>query len=366
MNEAEQRIAERLFHVLPAGWRSVTIEVRAVGRYAEHTASVAPLIGERVPWQPPPDLLDKLVAGRNGWFGLWLTMDFPLEARFAYNYDQQPLWTGVPPPRAFAEELQLFGRDPARVPDWLRMAAAAAPQVAESSWPLDGEPPLSLFTHRHLTELPAGTEVDRFGTPAGNLCFAAGTPYPSRSLPPETLSVGYHRYRLARSVELLTGTAVPWFGQPGGGIGYYLPGSIAGLLADATLTEVRHVPAGSPWPTDLPGTAQDWPLLPLPTEPPLSLFSGPEVIDLPAGTRVEHYGGPDGNLVFVAGTAFEATSLPPAWQVREKMLLEAVRSVRVIAGTAVPWFDRAGGGAGFYLPMAILGLLTDGSLTEVR
>jgi len=154
------------------------------------------------------------------------------------------------------------------------MAAAAAPQVAESSWPLDGEPPLSLFHAPAPDRAAAGTEVDRFGTPAGNLCFAAGTPYPSRSLPPETLSVGYHRYRLARSVELLTGTASPGSASPAAVSGY-LPARVdRRLLADATLTEVRHVPAGSPChrPT---GYAQDWPLLPLPTEPPLSLLRGP-------------------------------------------------------------------------------------------
>jgi hypothetical protein len=170
---------------------------------------------------------------------------------------------------------------------------------------------------------------------------------------------------VSRSVDALTGTAVPWFGQPGGGTGHYLPGSIAGLLADGTLTEVRHVAGTEPWPGDPQDATTDWPLLPLPTEPPLSLFAAPELIDLRAGTRVEHYGGPDGNLVYLAGTAFGATSLPPAWQSRDRMRLQVTRAVRAIAGTAVPWFDQPGGGAGYYLPMAILGLLTDGSLIEV-
>jgi hypothetical protein len=364
MNEQEQLIAERLFHVLPPGWRALTLEVRAVGRHCECTASIAPMIGERAGWQPPPDVVDKLLAMRTGWFGVWLQMEFPLEASFAYNYDRQPEWTGSPPPRAFAEEV--YSRPAEQVPEWLRLAAATAPPIVESHWPLDGEPPLSLFTRRHLTELPAGTEVDRFGTPAGNLCFAAGTGYPQRSLPPDQLGVGYHRYRLARPIEVLTGTAVPWFGQPGGGTGYYLPAPIAGVLADGSLTEVRHVRATPPWPPEPDEPARDWPLLPLPTEPPLSLFTGLDVIDLPAGTRVDHYGGPDGNLVYVTGTAFAATSLPPAWRQREIMRLEAVRSVRVIAGSTRPWFDQPGGGAGFYLPMAILGLLTDGSVIEVR
>jgi hypothetical protein len=369
MREHEQQIVERLFHLLPPGWRNLTLELRAIGRYTECSATVAPLIGERVPWEPPPDVLDKVLDARNAdyrdgaWLGLWLSLDFPLEASFAYNYQQEPAWTGTPPPRAFAEELEVFPRS--QVPEWLRLAAAAAPPLDETGWPLDGEPPLALFTARHLAMLPAGSELDRFGTPAGNLCFRAGTGYSQRSLPPDQLASAYHRYRVTRQIEVLAGTAVPWFGQPGGGIGYYLSGSIAGLTADGTLTEVRHVTGGAPWPEDSGTGQQDWPLLPMPTEPPLSLFTEPTLIDLQTGTRVEHYGGPDGNLVYVAGTAFSATSLPPSWQSRDRMRLEVTRPVRVIAGTAVPWFDQPGGGAGYYLPMAILGLLSDGSLVEV-
>jgi len=78
---------------------------------------------------------------------------------------------------------------------------------------------------------------------------------------------------------------------------------------------------------------------------------------------VEHYGGPDGNLVFVAGTASRRRRCA-GWQVREKMLLEAVGRY-VIAGNRGPVVDRAGGGR-LLSAMAILGLLTDGSLTEVR
>ncbi len=369
MNEHEQRVVERLFHVLPPGWRSLTFELRMLGRYAEYTATVAPLIGPPAGWEPPPDVIETLVDARGSayrtapWFGIWLQLEFPLEAKFAYNFDQQPAWTGTPPPRAYAEELELFPRG--RVPDWLQVAAATAPPLDETGWPLDGEPPLTLFTDRRLTTVATDSELDRFGTPAGNLCFHAGTGYPFRSLPPDRLALGYHRYRVTRPIEALTGTAVPWFGQPGGGTGYYLPGSIAGLLADGALTEVRHVPGADPWPPDPPDATTDWPLLPLPTEPPLSLFAEPTLIDLAAGTRVEHYGGPDGNLVYVAGTAFAATSLPPGWGNRDRMRLEVVRPMRVIAGTAVPWFDQPGGGGGFYLPMAIQGLLADGSLTEV-
>lgn len=104
--------------------------------------------------------------------------------------------------------------------------------------PLKGEPPLSLLRDRQVTELPAGTEVDRYGGSDGNVAYAARTPYPRRSLPREWQDRPYHVYRLQRPMETLTGTAVPWFGQPGGGTAHVFPRSIADLLADGSLTEV--------------------------------------------------------------------------------------------------------------------------------
>jgi hypothetical protein len=106
--------------------------------------------------------------------------------------------------------------------------------------PLPGEPPLTLLRDRRSIELPAGTVVDRFGTPGGNLVYAARTPYENRSLPPEWINSGYHVYRLQRPLRALTGVAVPWFEQPGGGTAYVLPRSVQDLLDDGTLVEVRE------------------------------------------------------------------------------------------------------------------------------
>ncbi|WP_433467442.1 glycohydrolase toxin TNT-related protein [Spirillospora sp. CA-128828] len=104
--------------------------------------------------------------------------------------------------------------------------------------PLPGEPPLSLLRDRHVMELTAGTEVDRYGGPSGNVTYTARTPYPQRSLPPEWQDRPYHVYRLQRATETLTGTAVPWFGQPGGGTAHVFRRSLANLLADGSLIEV--------------------------------------------------------------------------------------------------------------------------------
>ncbi|MEV3922976.1 TNT domain-containing protein [Actinomadura coerulea] len=104
--------------------------------------------------------------------------------------------------------------------------------------PLKGEPPLSLLRDRHVMELAAGTEVDRYGAPDGNVTYAARTPYPQRSLPPEWRGRPYRVYRLQRPMETLTGTAVPWFGQPGGGTAHVFGRSMADLVADGGLVEV--------------------------------------------------------------------------------------------------------------------------------
>lgn len=104
--------------------------------------------------------------------------------------------------------------------------------------PLKGEPPLSLLRDRHVMELAAGAEVDRYGGSDGNVTYTARTPYPQRSLPPEWQDRPYHVYRLQRPLETLTGTAIPWFGQPGGGTAHVFRRSIADLLADGSLIEL--------------------------------------------------------------------------------------------------------------------------------
>ncbi|MWK33854.1 DUF4237 domain-containing protein [Actinomadura sp. J1-007] len=106
--------------------------------------------------------------------------------------------------------------------------------------PVQGEPPLSLFRDRRVVELAAGTAVDRYGPPDGNVAYAARTPFPERSLPPDWLALGYRAFRVLRPVEVLAGVAVPWFGQPGGGTGYVFRRPFSELLADGTLTEVRE------------------------------------------------------------------------------------------------------------------------------
>ncbi|MEV8437076.1 TNT domain-containing protein [Actinosynnema sp. NPDC051121] len=114
--------------------------------------------------------------------------------------------------------------------------------------PLPDEPPLSLFRDRENVVVPAGTELDRFGAETGNLVYASGTMFGQRSLPPDWLNRRYHVYRVQKPVPALKGVAVPWFGQAGGGTGYFLASSVRDLLADGSLVEVAGAAFQPPQP----------------------------------------------------------------------------------------------------------------------
>jgi hypothetical protein len=140
----------------------------------------------------------------------------------------------APPPPAPAQQVPA----PAPAP----IAAAVAQEEPSKRkfpiGPLAGEPPLTLFRHKQMFELPAGTEIDRYGDQAGNLVYVAGTPFPERSLVPSWINRPYRVYRLRRPLEVLSGVAVPWFEQPGGGTAYLLPKAIEEMVADGVLVEI--------------------------------------------------------------------------------------------------------------------------------
>jgi hypothetical protein len=117
--------------------------------------------------------------------------------------------------------------------------AAAAPPGAE--WPitpLPGEPPLTLFRGKRVIEMEPGLEIDRFGDDDGNLAYVAGTPFSERSLVPEWVDRPYHAYRVRQPFQALTGAAIPWFDQPGGGTAFLLPDAIGDLIAHGHLVEI--------------------------------------------------------------------------------------------------------------------------------
>ncbi len=112
--------------------------------------------------------------------------------------------------------------------------------------------------------------------------------------------------------------------------------------------------------------SQQWPIQPLPGEPPLTLFRGKEMRDLPVGSELDRFGGPNGNLTYAAGTPFEERSLVPEWVNRPYHVYRVQRPIRVLAGVAIPWFNQPGGGAAYLLPASIEDLLADGDLIELE
>ncbi|MGI8308619.1 TNT domain-containing protein [Saccharopolyspora hattusasensis] len=104
--------------------------------------------------------------------------------------------------------------------------------------PLPGEPPLDAYDDKFLVDLRAGDEVDRFGDPAGNTVFVAGTTLPQRSALPQQPAGEYRRYRIVTALRAVSGVAKPDFGQVGGGTAFVLPADVQSLVAEGVLAEV--------------------------------------------------------------------------------------------------------------------------------
>ncbi|MBB5955997.1 hypothetical protein FHS29_002578 [Saccharothrix tamanrassetensis] len=102
----------------------------------------------------------------------------------------------------------------------------------------EADPALAEFTGVAL----AGTvdlEVDRYGTPDGNLVFAADTPFEQRGLPADHADREYHRYRLPGRWSVMTAVS------PAGGRAYLLPLPIGDYVASGQAQEVTPA-AGHP------------------------------------------------------------------------------------------------------------------------
>lgn len=72
--------------------------------------------------------------------------------------------------------------------------------------------------------------IDRYGKDTGNFVSPQGTAFGERSLPEKSKSDEYHIYRVKKDIPgVLSGRTAPWFGQPGGGWQYKLPGRIMNM-----------------------------------------------------------------------------------------------------------------------------------------
>jgi uncharacterized caspase-like protein len=256
----------------PAVWNQLTVKYRAIGNYSEAVGTVKVGYDAPAQWSIPEDIVSMFTRLREGMYredrGTWTnakyTLDFPSTYNLDYDRDE-PQWLEPPPAQAYTDELEIFPRPAEKVPEWLSRYHVKLTQLSHDvevhvpqfsalgakgqRWPIQplaGDPPLTLFRGKRMTELRAGTELDRFGSGDGNLTYAAGTPFSHRSLVPEWVNLPFHTYRVARPMQVLTGLAIPWFEQAGGGTAYLLPEAIDTLLADGRLVEIsgRQRPLG--------------------------------------------------------------------------------------------------------------------------
>lgn len=126
----------------------------------------------------------------------------------------------------------------------------------------------------------------------------------------------------------------------------------------------RPAAGGSPAGSSGSGN-QQWPIQPMPGEPPLTLFRGKEMRELPPGSELDRFGPPNGNLTYAAGTAFEERSLVPEWVNRPYHVYRVQRPIEALAGVAIPWFNQPGGGAAYLLHASVEELLERGDLIEL-
>jgi nicrotizing toxin Mtb-like protein len=80
--------------------------------------------------------------------------------------------------------------------------------------------------------LPSGMLLDRFGSPGGTYFSPQAAPYDARALPYVCEGQAYTVYRVDRPLVVNSGTAAPWFGEPGGAIQYQTGETAAQMLAD--------------------------------------------------------------------------------------------------------------------------------------
>ncbi|WP_232283688.1 TNT domain-containing protein [Saccharomonospora cyanea] len=112
---------------------------------------------------------------------------------------------------------------------------------ATEEWPIQpvgGDRGLNYYGGKRLVTVSPGTELDRYGDPAGNTVFAARTEFTHRSQPADEVHREYHVYRVLRSIRAVMGQVVPWHDQAGGGTAYVLERSVGDLLSSGALEEI--------------------------------------------------------------------------------------------------------------------------------
>ncbi|MEQ1886545.1 MAG: glycohydrolase toxin TNT-related protein, partial [Bryobacteraceae bacterium] len=106
--------------------------------------------------------------------------------------------------------------------------------IATGPYPPNG----GFFGSPAATILQSGTLIERLGTNYGTYASPVGTPSQSLSLIPGTSSAPYNIFVVTDSIPVLSGPAMPWYGQPGMGTQYVLPSTVDDLIESGSLVNV--------------------------------------------------------------------------------------------------------------------------------
>ena len=278
----------------------------------------------------------------------------PPEVPDAFHTDGQWIWAaavphylrkyGLPPQPELTEHIRAQGYRPSAVPPQLLAAAEAE---------LSGRP---------LPPQPGGHDADAVTlTERG-----ADPPYGLRAS--EVLVVLERRlaeYGVASAAyrigERTDGTWSLWRAESGWVAG---PGG-AEPAEFARVEEAARFLLGSLllYPVRVVDDEGEWPIQPLPGEPPLTMLRAKRLITLPVGTTLVRFGPETGNLLHGEGVRFTETSLLPDRE-GHRTRYRVVRPVRALTGVTQPWGGSSGGAVAYLLPHPVGRHLEAGALAR--
>jgi hypothetical protein len=139
-------LLQGLHTVLPGDWTDATYEAKFLGTswesslvYVTASGVTFRLSGDSGDLEPADKAAAELrraehTAEHGPWFGITVDLRSAGTQLMTRIYGKQPEWRQPIPEAAYAEELRLFPRDDAAIPDWLRHKAGLgdAPDAAET------------------------------------------------------------------------------------------------------------------------------------------------------------------------------------------------------------------------------------------
>lgn len=361
-------VAQWMTTVLPTAERVAEVAARfRRARIFDHRDAAGRPVVDRppVPDAERAEVLDYLntapvVMGGRGFdpdlFDPTSTPDVPA----AYHTDGTWIWTasvphylakhGVPPEPELVAQIRANGFTPPRLDQETKDAAYTAltgeiPTRQPQPPPAPPEPELSARERRRLAI------IERCLSEAG------------------AIPQSYRILDTAEGAVCLERVGDEWQvahyerGQPRGPQRFtHLWDAGAYLLGHLTIITSRLRAGGSD--RNTAETVNDWPIQPLPGEPPLTLLNQKHIAVLMPDREIVRYGPPTGNLTFATGTEFAAMSLRAEREQEGPHRYRVVRELRTLSGETVPWHGQPGGGTAYLLPRSVEQHLADGSITE--